>query len=541
MLALAERAVEAAVAAGATYSDVRLTHTMSEHYTGAYLGRQNDNNLATPSDSLRWRPNIDMSGAGIARRPDSVAGIPTLHIGIGVRALINGYWGFASSPVWTDDETVRLGREAASQAALNARAGRSRSVELGTIPIVRRGRWVQPGIDPFAVSIDEKLDVLRMMLDLPVQGFRFGVAAVGPQGSLALWRETRVFASSEGASYTQVRYRCEPRPIYLGFRGDWERGEQDGVWEMAWNPEPLTGRGWESIRDLDWATIAKGLLAQARAQTRERAAASKPVQVGQYDVVFGASATANILYHTLSKATELDRALGYEANASGTSYLGPDPFQWLGTAVTSPLITLTANRTIPHALGTVAWDDEGVAGTEFPLIQDGVLVDYQSTRELAQGLAPWYAKQGKTVPLHGCAVAETALDYPIQMNPNFVLQPGSEAVQVEDLIKDTKLGVYFPSADTDADQQSRNGIAVTMPGPREIRNGRLGGTLTGAAVLFSSMDFWKSVQAIGGPGSAQYSTQNEMKGEPSQQSSCNVCAVPMKVTKCNVIDFKKKA
>jgi TldD protein len=540
MWALAQRAVDAAMHAGATYADVRLTHTLTEAYgRGEFAVTSRQRLVPSVSPFPRLGQNIITfggTGNSLAEFPQQVFGIPTLVIGIGVRALVQGYWGFASSPVWTDAEAVRLGQKATLQAAQNAHAGEPRAVELGTVPIVRRGRWVQPGIDPFSVPIDEKLDVLRTMLELPAQGDRF--AKVVNWGA-RLWREERVFASSEGASYSQVRYRCFPSGIQVSIQGDEQRGERYQS-SASWKSDVLTAHGWETFQDLDVDSLAEHLLAQALQARDLEELPVKPVEIGKYDVVFDAPVTAHLVYHTLGVATELDRAMGYEANAGGTSYLGPDPFQYLGTEVASPLISVTADRTTPHALATAKWDDEGMPCGRFPLIERGILVDYQTTREQAAWLSTWYTKHGMPLQSHACAASETALECPIQMSPNVLLTPGREAIGVEDLIKDTARGVYVPIASASVDQQVRNGF-VQSQSVREIRNGKLGAVLKGAGVLFRSLDFWKNVTALGGGQSAQFMQAGESKGEPTQQGLCNVQAVPMKVTGCAVIDVTRKA
>jgi predicted Zn-dependent protease len=131
------------------------------------------------------------------------------------------------------------------------------------------------------------------------------------------------------------------------------------------------------------------------------------------------------------------------------------------------------------------------------------------------------------------------------MSPNFLLAPGTEAIGMDDLIKDTARGVYFPSGWASVDQQARNGLyanaGIGANGPREIRNGRLGPVLIGAAVLFESRELWKNVTALGGEPSTLFTRAEASKGEPAQRSPCNVRAVPMKVSGCAVINFTKKA
>jgi TldD protein len=167
-------------------------------------------------------------------------------------------------------------------------------------------------------------------------------------------------------------------------------------------------------------------------------------------------------------------------------------------------------------------------------------VDYQTTREQAHWLDKWYTQQGMPVQSHGCAIANTALDCPIQMSPNFLLQPGPDAIDVEDLIKDTERGVYFEGGGIDVDQQVKNGVCTTRPAPREIRNGKLGPFLMGAAVLFNSSELWKNVKALGGEKSAGYDMAGEYKGEPRQFCWCNINAVPIKVANCAIIDTTRR-
>jgi TldD protein len=526
MHTLGQRAVDAATAAGATYADVRLTHTMSESYIGGLRDA-----VAYPTDI----PLVYQHGVTWDQ--------PQLTMGIGVRAFVRGYWGFASSPLWTPDEAMRLGQEAARQAHTNAQAAAPREVELGTVPIVRNGVWVMPGVDPFTVSVDEKIDWLQTMLELAYQHDRFESA--DSQGlMLTLWREARVFVSSEGASYSQIGYRCPLGPFSIAYSGDHFGHFPGASGKVTWSQDALWARGWDAIRDLKLDTLIPRLMAEARQHAAtDRDPGKKPVEVGKYDIILDVGPVGQLVHGTLGVATQLDRSLGYEADAAGTSYLGPDPLQFLGTAVAGSNVTLTANRTTPGALATTQWDDEGIVGQSFPLITDGVLVDYQTTREQAHMLASWYEKRGMTVQSRGCARATTALDEPIQMMPNLVLSAGHDAMSVDDMIKDTKHGVYFPSGSLRVDQQVRTGVFEGDPQnlPREIRNGTLGQRLVGAGMLFTSLDLWKNVMALGGPNSAKTTDTREPKGQPSQLGDSTMTVVPMKVKDCSVINYMRRA
>jgi TldD protein len=474
--------------------------------------------------------------------PSNVHTAPSLVIGIGVRAFVNGYWGFASSPYWTADDAAELGKEAAEAAKVAASTGKPRDATLPPIPIVRDATWIQPGIDPFSVPVTEKIDWLRALPEVVAQYDRL---AESSWDGLRLWRDARVFVSSEGASYTQVRYQCRPGQWKAGFQSDETGTERGNGWEQGlWGGDAFQAHGWEMMRDLPMDRLAEPFVARARTLSPSSKLTVKPVDIGKFDVVFGAGLTANLVYHTLGVGTELDRALGYEANAGGTSYLGPDPLKFLGTPVANPLITLTANRTTPCAMATAQWDDEGMPCQEFPLIQDGILVDYQTTREQAAWLAPWYANRGRPVQSHGCAVAQTALDCPIQQSPNFVLSAGASGATEEDLIKTVTRGIYFPPSafgEISMDQQVKNGVienrtAVPEYMPREIRNGKLGAHIANVGILFRTQEFWKHVQTLGGSNTTVTVLASERKGEPSQEAECNVTAGAMLVRECTIVN-----
>jgi TldD protein len=248
---------------------------------------------------------------------------------------------------------------------------------------------------------------------------------------------------------------------------------------------------------------------------------------------------AGFVSGTLGTATELDRTLGYEANAGGTSYLGPDPFTQLGTTLGTPLLRVRGDRSMPRGLATLKWDDEGVEPDEFSIVENGVLVDYQTTREQAAWLKDWYAKRGKPVRSHGCAFGLSALDMPLQMAPNLSLMPGPDDTGFNDLVANTKRGIALTGGMIGMDFQSREGVARgTM---REIINGKLGSFIIGGECLFSSMELWKSLEALGGAASREQFPGGEVKGEPAQAANHSVAAVPGILKDTAIVDARRKA
>jgi len=484
---LAANAIEAARQAGATYADARLTLTRQQR-PGSFEGEER---------------------------------------GFGVRVLVNGYWGFLASAVWTPDEAARLARVAVAQAQAHSR-GKARPVDLGSIPAVSRGEWVMPvKYDPFDIPIGEKLDVMDAFAEL-VNNARFGVWT---DQEMNFRRQRTVFASSEGSSWTQTTYASDARFVVF-YHDSYYAGL--GIGAAGADFLSSTGRGWEHIADAAIPHAIPQLIEDAEL-SRHRV----PVDVGRYDVVFGAEAMATLVDETLGAATELDRALGYEANAGGTSYLG-DPLAMLGTQhIGSDLVTVTANRSLPGGVATVRWDDEGVVPDEFPLIHNGVLVDYQTSREQAAWLEPYYRRSGKLVRSHGCSAAPSALSMQMQHAPNLALAPSKSPTTFEELVAGTEKGIAVLDLDVSMDQQCLNGMGNgTM---REIVRGKLGRYIRGGSLVFRAPELWKNLVALGGPDTVRWYGRSRSKGQPSQRTTHSVGAVPAKITQLALIDATRKA
>ena len=518
--AFAQQAVDAARAAGARYADARLTRLVRHSYGVAGSGRD--------------------GGVPPFREDHEV-------VGVGVRALVDGYWGFSGSAVITQDEVIRLARDAVAQARENAR-GTPWTVDLGTIPVAR-GTWATPHrIDPFTVSIEEKKDYILYWKQCAREA---GVELVrqGSSSWLKFVRQERVVATSEGALFNQTLY--ESGGLFLCGISD---GQGDYKATQPAHGIDVSGAGWELFLD---ARIPEQLFSGriARELADQAAIPSKPSTIGKYTLVCDGATMAAIVESTLGMATQLDRSLGYEANAGGTTFLD-DPLAMVGHfQVAAPTVTLTANRTTPAQLATVKWDDEGVVPEPFTLVKDGVLTDFQTTREQAAWLASYYQQHNRPVRSHGCAAAESAHVIPLQHMPNLSLEPSPSPIRIEDLVADVPNGILIENGQvTTSDFQARTGLLVG--GMREIKNGRLGRVLVGGAALFNSQELWKSISAVGGPatqGKIGFSPfcvnfmddmteyMKNLKGQPSQATSHTIQAVAATIPNQPVIDPSRKA
>jgi TldD protein len=192
-----------------------------------------------------------------------------------------------------------------------------------------------------------------------------------------------------------------------------------------------------------------------------------------------------------------------------------------------------------RGLATVKWDDEGVVPETFQIVQNGMLVDLSTIREQASWMEHWYAARQQPVRSHGCAAASSAFDNVQSFTPNLTLLPGKDAIGVDELIANTKRGIAIFGGIAAMDFQSRGG---TCTGEfREITNGKLGAGLLGAGTLFDSTELWKRLTALGGAASRDVTDRGESKGQPSQQFSRNVVAVPGSFKEMAIIDIRRKA
>ena len=507
-------AIDAARTAGARYADARFTRTVVHMYSMA------------SSLEADWE-----------------------EVGLGVRTLVDGYWGFAASPYWTSEDAGRLAQDAVAQSKANAK-GPTRRVELGVSAAVT-GRWATPiRIDPFTIPIEEKFDYFTY--------WRACAEQAGAKWTLDGWpskiffvRQERVVATSDGSLYTQTIYKsgaeftdCTVGGTSLQLRS----GAAIQVKDIN-----MAGAGWERLLDAKLPEQFPARVAEARARA---ALGAKPSTVGRYTLVCDGVTMAALLDKTLGIATQLDRASGYEANANGTSFI-TDPLAMVGQLqVAAPLVTVTANRSVPAQLATVRWDDEGVVPEEITLVKNGVLTDFQTTREQAAWLAPYYQRHGRPVRSNGCAAAEDALAITMQHMPNLALAPSPSTIRLEDLVADVKAGILIEGGQLDQiDFQARHGLLIAGPGGRmrEITNGRLGRVVNGGAVQFDSLDLWKNVIAVGGTPTQQdiglfkyndvwqgWCEDPDYKGQPVQTTDHSVQAVAATITNQAVIDPSRK-
>lgn len=421
-------------------------------------------------------------------------------IGLAVRVVHDGTWGFAS----TSDLTERAARAAADQAvhvAEVSRPLRSQPVRLADEP-VGTGTWVSGyETNPFDVAMVDAIAVLadyssRLCSDRRVQH---------STAMLTQRQENLYYRDLAGSRTVQQRIRVHPEAEALAVDSD------AGTFETMRTLAPPTARGFEYVLGTDGVHDWPTELAQIPELLAERLAAPS-VEPGRYDLVIDPSNLWLTVHESIGHATELDRALGYEANYAGTSFATVDQ---LGTLrYGSPLLNVTGDRTVPHGLATVGWDHEGVAAQRWDIIRDGVLVGYQLDRSSAMLLPHGPARS------NGCAYADSPTHIPIQRMANVSLVAGQPGTTLDDLIGAVDDGLYVVGDKSWSIDQQRYNFQFTAQRFYRIRAGRLVGQVKDAAYQGRTPDFWGALDGIGDESTWQlHGAANCGKAQPGQEAA----------------------
>ncbi|MCC2279170.1 TldD/PmbA family protein [Streptomyces sp. ET3-23] len=405
----------------------------------------------------------------------------TTELGYAVRVVHGGTWGFASGVDLTMDAAARVASQAVAMAKLSAKviaaAGSDERVELADEPVHAERTWVSAyDINPFDVPDADKTALLTDWSERLLQAE--GVAHV--DASLMTVQENKFYADSAGTTTTQQRVRVYPQLTAVAV------DEGTGVFDSMRTLAPPAGRGWEYLTGTGWDWDAE--LAEIPGLLAEKMRAPS-VQAGAYDLVVDPSNLWLTIHESIGHATELDRALGYEAAYAGTSFATPD---LLGTLkYGSEIMNVTGDRTAEHGLATVGYDDEGVAAQSWDLVRDGVLVGYQLDRRMAR-------LTGRDRS-NGCAFADSPDHVPVQRMANVSLQPAPDGPSTEELISGVERGIYVVGDRSWSIDMQRYNFQFTGQRFYRIENGRLAGQLRDVAYQATTTDFWGSMKAVGGP------------------------------------------
>jgi TldD protein len=410
--------------------------------------------------------------------------------GFGVRVRVGGAWAFAAS-AGSDPAAARA---ALSRALAVARAQPGvPEAPLTDEPPAQGDHRSPMDLDPFQVSIGDKLELL-MRAD---EALRAEPGVVVARSHVMARTEEKSFASTEGALCTQALTECGGGIEATAVN---EAGAQVRSYPGSHSGH-VAQAGWEHVLGLDLPGTAPRVAAEAAELLRAPACPAGPATL-----VLGGEQLAIQLHESVGHAVELDRVLGGEASYAGTSFVAPGDAGELRYG--SPLMNVTADATLPAGLGSFAWDDEGVAARAVPIVREGVLHGFLSSRESAAAIG--LERSG------GCMRAEGFARQPIVRMTNVSLDPGA-AGTLEDLIADTERGVYVDTNRSWSIDSRRLHFQFAGEAAWEIRDGRLSRMLRDPVYAGVTPAFWAGMDAVCSPEAWRLMSVTDCgKGEPGQ-------------------------
>lgn len=421
-------------------------------------------------------------------------------IGIGVRLLVNGGWGFSSTRDLTNEAIDRTTAQALEIAKASAIAPGER-VELGPA-VTSEGTYQTPiEVDPFTILGSEKLNLL-----LEADKIMASVEGISARtGNLVFIRERKWFANTEGAFTEQTIYETGGGIMAVAV-GEGE--VQVRSYPTSFGRQQLTA-GWEAATDWDLPGNAQRVAEEAVALLTADACPS-----GQTNLILGGDQLALQVHESCGHPIELDRVFGTEAAYAGTSFLTTEK---LGNyRYGSEVVNLTADSLRPLGLGTFGWDDEGIPAQSTRIVKEGLFVGYLMSRETASKL---------NTTSNGCMRASGWNRIPLIRMTNVSLEPGKWSL--DDLIADTEEGILMETNRSWSIDDRRYNFQFGTEFGHEIKNGKRGRLLRNCTYTGITPEFWNSCDAVSNEDHwVMYGTPNCGKGQPGQVAHTGHGAAP---------------
>ena len=463
MFDLATAAVEAALAAGARYADARVMLVRRE----SMAARNRVVETLTQTDD----------------------------VGIGVRALIGSSWGFSATPTLGDAAARGAGEGAVAVARASARVP-GPALDLAPAPVVEAewsSSWEVHPLDD--VSLAERGDLL-----VAATGAANDAGVPLAQASYQVWDTEKWFASSEGSRIRQHLVECGALAQTTAI-GDGETQRR--------SCHQYGTQGWELVRGLDLVTNAGTLAEQALALLE-----APPCPEGVKTVVLDSDQVALQIHESVGHAVELDRILGWEAAFAGTSWLEPGRLGDLRFG--SELMQITADATLPGALGSFGYDDEGVPAQSVDIVRDGRWVGVLSGRDSAPLVG---------LDSGGMVRADGPARLPMVRMTNVGLLPGESSR--EEMIAGVDDGIYMQTNRSWSIDDKRRNFQFGCEIGWEIKDGKLGRMVRNPTYTGIGPTFWASLDAVGGPDEwTVWGLPNCGKGQPMQVGHTGHQAAP---------------
>ncbi len=460
----AEAAVQAALDAGARYADARVMHRRYESMS--------------------------------ARNGEVESLSQDVSSGLGVRALVGSGWGFFAVPDLEFGASRDAGRRAAEIAGASARVARDESRLLPSEPVT--ASWASEcTVDPFAVSLADKGDLLVNATTT----MRANGADIA-EGQYQVWDTEKWFVSSEGHRIDQ-HVRESGAGIMATAIGEHETQRRSYPAARG----QYGTRGWEFVEGLDLL----GNAARVGAEARELLTAPE-CPSGETTLILGAEQLALQIHESVGHAIELDRILGWEAAYAGTSWL--DLAQLGSLKYGSPLMNITIDPSIPDALGSFGYDDEGTPATKRDAVREGIWVGVLAGRDSAAVAGLDYA---------GSVRADGWARLPMVRMTNVGLEPGPHTLA--EIIGETDEGIFMETNRSWSIDDRRLNFQFGTEVGYEVKNGKLGRLLRNPTYTGIGPQFWSSMDMLSNE-TVAWGTPNCGKGQPGQTGHTGHPAAP---------------
>jgi TldD protein len=480
---LAEIALARAKKQGATYADIRINRYRRE---SIFTREQQVQNVSRTQD-----------------------------FGFGVRVLIKGAWGFSASHIVTPESVRRITDQAIEIAKANGPYQR-KPITMVPAPQVTASWKSEFKKDPFEVGTDKKTEFLLKLNEAAMRAKGAGFVTSG----ISCQNEQKFYASTDGSRIDQ--YLIRTLPFFTVTAVNRSAGDFQTRSSLA-GPKTI---GYEYIEDYPWQAEAEKAGEEAVAKL-----SAKAVTPGKYDLILHPSHLWLTIHESVGHSTELDRALLWEANYAGTSFLTPDKTGKLQFG--SKICNFYADRTQPNGLATVGYDDEGVPAQRWPLVKDGIFVDWQTTRDLA----PLIGEKKS----YGCLHADSWGSVPFPRMPNVSLEPARENVSLENLTADVDNGILIYGNGSWSIDQQRYNFQFGGQTFWEIKKGKVGEMLRDVAYQSRTTDFWAACDGLGGQGTYELNgAANDGKGEPTQANAVSHGCPVTRFRQINVLNTAAK-
>ncbi|MCA1856021.1 TldD/PmbA family protein [Massilia oculi] len=501
---LADVALNAATKAGASYCDVRIGRYLNQFIVTRDLNVENISN--------------------------------TESSGVGVRVIAGGAYGFASTNDMSPDGVANAARQAVAIAKANARL-QSEPVRLAPVKGVGEVAWATPmKKDWRGIPVKEKADML-----IAANKAGLDAGATFMTASLFQINQQKYFASTDGSYIDQDVHRLwAPINATAVDKASGKFRSRAGLSSpVSMGYEYFDAKASDKVQAAGGVTTlytnSYDIVEDARLsgkQAREKLGA-KSVEPGKYDLVLSPEHLFLTIHENVGHPTELDRVLGYEANYAGTSFASLDKWETKKFKYGSERVNFVADRTTPGSLGLIGYDDEGVRAKKWDIIRNGMLVNYQATRDQAHIIGE---KES-----HGCSYADSWSTIQFQRMPNVSLEAGKARLTPDEMVKDVKKGVYILGRGSYSIDQQRYNFQFGGTLFYEIRNGKITGPLEDVAYQANTQEFWNACSAICDERDWRMGGSFfDGKGQPSQVSAVSHGSSTARFNGINVINTARK-